>query len=732
MKIICEQKYIDTMDIIQNTYILKSVCKIKITIIFTIFIVYISGFCFGDDTSYQNILITYPETLEKPGVYYLNESVFVNESIHITHSDIILDGRGNIITGNMSPGSIGVIIQHPEMMIHNITIRNITLKDFDTGVVIDASNEINLEESDLISHMRTGLRIDASENVQITSCTIQNNRNEITGGYGIQISDSNKVKINNSQVTGNGKTGKSNSGGIYIINSSETSIISSQISTNPGFGIRADNGTDHLTISDCDISSNSGDGILIQSGSSPEIQKSILDKNKESGIELIKVVQPVITGNVITSGTMGISLSDSEGMTLTGNTIKNNRIGFDISASDIRYYSHHISNTNTIDSRLLLYMKDVRDRKIGPSMNPSMVIIVNSSDVGLSDLVLSKNCAGIILANSSNLTLSDISFIENGIGLRSEFGTTNLICNTFHAERNLVSGFYISNTHNFTLSSIYGQESPSGIYLHNATGGVLKNIYMTRISGIKSRMPSGITLSGCDNITVSRSQFSECSYAGLVSDSYNLNLTENRFLSNTYAGSVILSGPVELYDNSFINNEDTGLIMRANQSTILRNTFTNNTNRGLLLVSGNENLFAYNIFKNYKNCLIQDKKSINTWNTSNKDNFDTTNPAGNYWGDPEGEGFSDVCTTDANGFCTDPYIIQLQNTDYHPLSSQYTMESYTLNTDLNQNGREDLQDVVLYMNKVSSGDTSSLYDFSGDGKINLNDVVSLFHIIIKK
>ncbi|OQA59868.1 MAG: Periplasmic copper-binding protein (NosD) [Euryarchaeota archaeon ADurb.Bin294] len=720
------------MDIIQNTYNLKRLFKIKFVIIFTIFLLYISGFSFGDDTFDENILITYPVTLEKPGVYYLNESVFINDSaIHITHSDIILDGRGNIVTGNMSSGSIGITIQHPEMMMHNITIRNITIRDFETGILIDNSHEINLEETDLISHMRTGIRIETSEDIQITRCTVQNNRNEITGGYGIQISDSNKVKITNSQVTGNGKTGKSNSGGIYITNSSETSIISSQISTNPGFGIRADNGTEHLKISDCDISVNSGDGILIQSGSSPDIQKSILDKNKESGIELIKVVQPVITGNVITSGTMGISLSDTEDMTLTGNSLKNNRIGFDISASDIRYYNHHISNTNTIDSRTLIYLKDVRDRKIGPSMNPSMVIIVNSSDIALSELVLSKNCAGIILANSSNLTLTDISFIENGIGIRSEFGTNNLICNNLHAERNLVSGYYISNTNNFTLTSIYGQESPSGIYLHNATGAILKYIYMTQITGLKSRMPSGITLSGCDNISVSKSQFSECSYAGLLSDSDHLNLTDNRFLSNTYAGSVILSGPVDLYNNSFLNNEDTGLILRANQSTILRNTFTNNKNRGILLISGNENLFAYNTFKNYKNCMIQDKNAINIWNTSNMYFSDNTYPAGNYWGDPEGEGFSDICTTDPNGCCIDPYIIQLYNIDYHPLSSQYIIES-TMNTDLNQNGREDLQDVVLYMNKVSSGDTSSLYDFSGDGKINLNDVVSLFHIIIKK
>lgn len=257
-------------------------------------------------------------------------------------------------------------------------------------------------------------------------------------------------------------------------------------------------------------------------------------------------------------------------------------------------------------------------------------------------------------------------------------------------------------------------------------------MYMTRISGVKSRMPSGITLSGCDNITVTNSQFSQCSYAGLVSDSENLNLSENSFISNTFAGSVILSGPVELSFNSFLKNEDTGVIFRANQSAVMHNTFSDNQNRGLLLVTGNENKFAYNTFKNYKNCLIQDKNSMNIWNASGELVSDPSHLAGNYWGDPEGEGFSDLCTADAHGYCTDPYIIQSNNIDYHPLSAQGPMYTLYMNTDLNQNGREDLQDVVTYMNKISSGDTGSLYDFSGDGRINLNDVVSLFHIKIKK
>jgi hypothetical protein len=44
----------------------------------------------------------------------------------------------------------------------------------------------------------------------------------------------------------------------------------------------------------------------------------------------------------------------------------------------------------------------------------------------------------------------------------------------------------------------------------------------------------------------------------------------------------------------------------------------------------------------------------------------------------------------------------LKNIDYHPLTFNNTWKSLYLTTDINQNGREELQDVVLYMKKVTA------------------------------
>ncbi len=734
-------KYINTMNNLTDSKFnfRKNFQKYFVFILLLIF--FIIGYCFADETKTDENIIsgkmneyyinTLPIVIDTPGIYYLNSSDTIDESaIKIIHSDIVLDGFGKTLNGNMSAGSLGIFVNTPQCQDNNIIIKNLTITGFETGIRLDNSNQIFLEDVHLISNLRSGLSIESSGNIEISECSSKNTNNDISGGYGIQIMDSNEIKIRNAQVTGNGKSGKPNSGGVMITNSPRVSIINSQVTSNPGFGLRVERDTDNFILSESEISANYADGIIINSCMFPTIQDSVLSKNKESGVELEKVKQPTITGNTISQNTLGLSITNTEEMVLSGNTLNNNRIGFDISASDIRYYNHQISYTNTINSRPLLYLNGAQDRKIGPGTNPSMVIIVNSSDISVSDLVLSKNCAGIILANCENITLSSISFMENGIGLRSEFGTKNLVCKNLHAERNLLSGYYLSNNNNFTLSSLYGQESPSGVIIHNSVDGLCNNIFMSRIFGIKSRLPSGITLSGCKNVTVTNSELSQCSYAGLLSDSKDIVLSNNFFIFNEFAGSVILSGPVNIHQNSFLKNEDTGLVIRTNQSSVIQNIFEENKKLGLLILQGNENLFVENIFNNLENCLIQEPVSYNIWNGTRGTSSEPS-MGGNYWGDLEGEGFSDLCSTDIDEYCSIPYIIRQNNIDFHPLSKKEIIKTLTMVTDLNQNGYEDLHDVVVYMNKLTSGDTSSLYDYSGDGRINLNDVVALFNIITK-
>jgi hypothetical protein len=125
---------------------------------------------------------------------------------------------------------------NPDHPIVNITIRNITIKNFETGLFIKNASAINLDTISLTQNLRAGLSIESSENILITGSSAQNTRNDITGGNGILISGSRNITIMQSQISGNGKSGKTNAGGVMISGSPDITIVRSTISSNPDMG----------------------------------------------------------------------------------------------------------------------------------------------------------------------------------------------------------------------------------------------------------------------------------------------------------------------------------------------------------------------------------------------------------------------------------------------------------------------------------------------------------------
>ncbi len=114
--------------------------------------------------------------------------------------------------------------------------------------------------------------------------------------------------------------------------------------------------------------------------------------------------------------------------------------------------------------------------------------------------------------------------------------------------------------------------------------------------------------------------------------------------------------------------------------TVFNSTIYNNyilyNNIGLQISHSSSNLVYNNYFNNFKNVLIQGK-CTNRWNitkTPGKNIVGGPYIAGNYWATSSGTGFSQV-TPDKNGdgLCDSPYKITTNNTDYLPLSLNYSV-----------------------------------------------------------
>jgi parallel beta-helix repeat protein len=81
----------------------------------------------------------------------------------------------------------------------------------------------------------------------------------------------------------------------------------------------------------------------------------------------------------------------------------------------------------------------------------------------------------------------------------------------------------------------------------------------------------------------------------------------------------------------------------------------------------------------------------NYWNTTRQTGTriysNGTEIGGNYWTNPDGNGYSDTCTDyNHDGFCDDPYQLATNNYDYLPLSNKYSPYYISSCSELNVSG----------------------------------------------
>jgi parallel beta-helix repeat protein len=157
------------------------------------------------------------------------------------------------------------------------------------------------------------------------------------------------------------------------------------------------------------------------------------------------------------------------------------------------------------------------------------------------------------------------------------------------------------------------------------------------------------------------------------SSSMNNNISNNTVKSNEYEGITFFnsSNNTALSNNITSNGEGIRIRFYSNANKIIKNNVDSNLFGIYTWDSSNDNQIYDNLFNNSDNVYFGNSIS-NTWNTTN-----STGPnilggpyiGGNFWGAPDGTGFSDTCDDhDSDGFCDDFYNLSAGNIDWLPLS----------------------------------------------------------------
>ena len=256
---------------------------------------------------------------------------------------------------------------------------------------------------------------------------------------------------------------------------------------------------------------------------------------------------------------------------------------------------------------------------------------------------------GILLNSSDHNNLEGNVAYNNllsGINLTSSSWNT-LFNNT--ANNNLGNGISLNNSSNNSVLNNSAQfNHQNGIFLNQSSDG--NNITENRVCG---NWWNGIAINGSD---------------------WN-DLVNNTVCENRQNGIQLTNSNNTLLDHNTVrDNLGSGITLNSSYfNTIANNTVVNSGQYGIYYNGSGNNLVYNNWFNNNANVKLDGSNLGNRWNISKSDPYTNIYGGpylgGNYWAQPNGQGWSQITANRSDGFTEFPFRIDQDNIDELPLTN---------------------------------------------------------------
>lgn len=378
-----------------------------------------------------------PITNEGNVTYSLTD--YINGSIVIERDNIILDGKGNLI--QLNDTGIGIDISNRK----NVTVTNVRVKHFYTGIRLTGSSNSTIRDSVLSENANAGIRLINSNRNTIT-CNVAYN----CGGYGISLSSSNNNTISVNTVS-------QTAYGIWLDCSSNNIITGNNASSNDNAGIAIMAALPVGFSSNNNVSQNTavdniqGIQCLAMMGTCDHnyFYNNNASKNHDHGM-WIEGNNHTIIGNTASHNDYGIKLMSSHS-TLARNTASNNKYdGITVVNSYRNNITHNTANLN-LRSGIILdnsHNNTIANNKALSNEGNVGIQVLNSNNNNFTENNASENLQGFWLQNSHNNALHNnvaSSNTQRGIAIYSSINNTAW-ANTISS--NNESGIWLCNATN--------------------------------------------------------------------------------------------------------------------------------------------------------------------------------------------------------------------------------------------------------------------------------------------
>jgi|Deesub1362A_J573_1020465.scaffolds.fasta_scaffold03965_2 hypothetical protein len=270
-----------------------------------------------------------------PGVYLLNTTIAnstLSYCILINTSDVIFDGQGNLIDGSDAILSKGIWVELQGGSLTNVTIRNVVLTDWASGILAKSLEGGRIENCSFSSNSGNSVHVLYTNNTVIANSVANSNFR------GLYVTYSNNNTFVNITVT------SSSSSGVYIydsLNNILENVISSS-SVGDGIYLRNSNGT---IIKNSTVVSNSNYGVNVYLSHNTSITMSNISRNNNHGIAVTSHNTTIINTTISSNNAFGIYLA-GEFSTIRNNTIAANaKYGIYVVAKNNLIYNNFFNNS---------------------------------------------------------------------------------------------------------------------------------------------------------------------------------------------------------------------------------------------------------------------------------------------------------------------------------------------------------------------------------------------------
>jgi|GEM_PF-6990075 len=300
----------------------------------------------------------------------------------------------------------------------------------------------------------------------------------------------------------------------------------------------------------------------------------------------------------------------------------------------------------------------------------SGVYLNGRTGVTVKDLNVNNFDFGIYLYASSNNTLSGNTSSNNNEGIRIRDGGANTLVNNITSNNN-GRGIYFyapGSSDNWVVGNTATHNGSTGIYFHsNSSNNTITGNTSNDNSDYGIWTGSGSNNYAADN-TTSRNRI-----GFLLGGSHNI-VVDNTITGNNIYGILLTGAHLNITGNT-ISNNDWGIYSEAaaaGNSTFTGNTISHN-NRGVVFYGLTTETTLYNnFFNNTYNFYSIYSPPGASWNTVKTPGLNIVGGpflGGNFWGSPDGAGFSQTCTDgDFDGICDTAYVIVPGEADNLPLA----------------------------------------------------------------